>query len=468
MKVLKNKVLTWIIAGIMALSVLVGTNINAYAYNTEVDGGVVVVLWYLINANLYQFDGQNSQLIGQLGDIPMSSGSGFFIGDTKENPEYLVTNYHVISDYMAQNKGGQGIIEQGQTQDGQLIVLTFDSSEMRVYYSENDYAVVYPEWTGGMLETGDLDLAVMKLKEPTTKRHALKLRVLGEEDRGSTVYVVGFPGVAENVLTSGSKFKMSDISITTGIVGKFVSSGLTGTELIQTDAAINHGNSGGPMVDEDGNVVGINTYGWSITGSDASDLAQTYYSINVSELIKELDKNGFYYETAGAGLSTGVIIAIIVGAVVLAVVILAVILLAKKKKQGADKEESNPNNLSETSGDTQPVSSTSNTRRPFVISLAAQHAGAAYEISDAGIMIGRDPSCCKVVFAEGTPGVSGKHAKVEWDNIGQNFVVTDLGSSYGTFLFNNQKLEVNVSVRLGVGDMLYLGDKANAIRLEVR
>ncbi len=110
----------------------------------------------------------------------------------------------------------------------------------------------YPEWYGGSFDNNELDIAIMKIKTPTTKRHALKLEQLDGEDRGSTVYVVGFPGVAENDFTSGSKLKMQDISITTGIVGKFVSSGAAGIELIQTDAEISHGNSGGPMVDEAG------------------------------------------------------------------------------------------------------------------------------------------------------------------------------------------------------------------------
>ena len=106
--------------------------------------------------------------------------------------------------------------------------------------------------------------------------------------------------------------------------------------------------------------------------------------------------------------------------------------------------------------------------KPFVVSLAAQHAGAAIEVLEGGILIGRDPTACRVVYADETPGVSGKHARVEWDKNSSEFIVTDIGSSYGTFLSNNTKFEVNVPKRLKAGESIYLGEAANVIRFEVR
>lgn len=474
MKTLKNKLVTWIMAIILAFSFLFATDTTAYAYNTETDGGVAVVIWYIIGGQYYAVDGDNFVYVKDYGDGPGASGSGFFIGDTKEDPEYLVTNYHVIAEYIENNKGGQGIIDAGTDDNGTQYVLVYPNSEMRVYYSETDYDVIYPEWYGGQFADNELDLAVMKLKKPTTKRHALKLHELSEADRGSTVYAVGFPGIAENDYSSGSKYKMQDISITKGIVGKFTSSGVAGIDLIQTDAVISHGNSGGPMVNEMGSVVGIDTFGHTeAENGSVLEIAKEYYAINSSELIEVLDKEGIYYELESSGLSTGVIIAIIVAAVVLAAVIVAVILLLKKKK-AASNANSQPTPVQPAPSvnmQQAPVSQTpspATAGKPYIVSLAPQHAGASYEVTLGGIMIGRDPSCCKIIYAEGTPGVSGKHAKIEWDNASSEFIVTDLGSSYGTFVLGNRKLDVNVGVRLRTGDSLYLGDSANLLRLEVR
>ena len=41
------------------------------------------------------------------------------------------------------------------------------------------------------------------------------------------------------------------------------------------------------------------------------------------------------------------------------------------------------------------------------------------------------------------------------------FLLTDLGSSYGTFLGNGQKLTANVAEKLFAGDTFYLCDNAN-------
>ena len=41
------------------------------------------------------------------------------------------------------------------------------------------------------------------------------------------------------------------------------------------------------------------------------------------------------------------------------------------------------------------------------------------------------------------------------------FIITDLGSSYGTFLGNGKKLTANVAEKLSTGDTFYLCDNAN-------
>jgi S1-C subfamily serine protease len=66
--------------------------------------------------------------------------------------------------------------------------------------------------------------------------------------------------VGEMVIAIGSPFSLSS-SVTLGIVsqkGRAVGA-LPYEDFIQTDAAVNQGNSGGPLVDADGNMVGINT-----------------------------------------------------------------------------------------------------------------------------------------------------------------------------------------------------------------
>src|ERR687886_174846 len=70
----------------------------------------------------------------------------------------------------------------------------------------------------------------------------------------------------ETVLAIGSPLGSFENSVTEGIisaVGRTLQepNGPTLTGILQTDAAINHGNSGGPPVDLNGNVIGINTAG---------------------------------------------------------------------------------------------------------------------------------------------------------------------------------------------------------------
>ena len=79
--------------------------------------------------------------------------------------------------------------------------------------------------------------------------------------------------VGDKVVAIGNALGEFQNTVTSGIVsgyGRDITAGEAGdsealTNLIQTDAAINRGNSGGPLVNINGEVIGINT---AITGSD--------------------------------------------------------------------------------------------------------------------------------------------------------------------------------------------------------
>ncbi len=105
----------------------------------------------------------------------------------------------------------------------------------------------------------------------------------------AVLYVTGsLPGViplgdsdkllpGETVIAIGSALGEFYNSVTVGVVSGLNRSlpegnGVTIDNLIQTDAAINHGNSGGPLLNLDGELVGINTLG--VTQAGQNDIAQ--------------------------------------------------------------------------------------------------------------------------------------------------------------------------------------------------
>ena len=171
------------------------------------------------------------------GNMQYWRGTGFFVGTEGENPEYIITNCHVVEEYILAGEALGG---------GQLYVMFDDSDQEEAYLVVYDYAK---------------DVAVLKLAQPTDKRVPLKLRAPEEDALGSEVYAVGYPlasDVTVQAVTSASK---DDATVTTGSIGRFLTESGTGRELIQTDAALSGGNSGGPLIDGDGAVIGISTAG---------------------------------------------------------------------------------------------------------------------------------------------------------------------------------------------------------------
>lgn len=110
---------------------------------------------------------------------------------------------------------------------------------------------------------------VALLKTDGNQFPALPLGKFDEVAVGSSIEVIGFPGVV-----MGSNSFLLDTSanaeptFTRGVISAFKQAKGDKKNLIQTDASINHGNSGGPAVSSDGKVIGIATYG--LTPDDGS------------------------------------------------------------------------------------------------------------------------------------------------------------------------------------------------------
>jgi S1-C subfamily serine protease len=80
--------------------------------------------------------------------------------------------------------------------------------------------------------------------------------------------------VGQRVLAIGNPFGVFQSTLTTGVVSSLGRTVQTGEstfidEAIQTDAAINRGNSGGPLLNSHGEVIGINTAIYAPTGTSA-------------------------------------------------------------------------------------------------------------------------------------------------------------------------------------------------------
>ena len=86
--------------------------------------------------------------------------------------------------------------------------------------------------------------------------------------------------------------------------------------------------------------------------------------------------------------------------------------------------------------------------------IAGPLQGHIYPISSSGVMIGRDISCA-IRLPENSPGISARHCSVQ--NVNGSPVITDLGSTYGTFLSDGRKLPPQYPHPVYVGMRFYLG-----------
>lgn len=138
----------------------------------------------------------------------------------------------------------------------------------------------------------NLDLSILKVN--TTRE--LQCVKLGDSDNlkiGQEVYAIGNPLGAEfqKTVTYGI---ISALNRTIKIEDKDNNKNSYMEELIQTDASINSGNSGGPLIDKYGNVIGIT----SIKITDAEGIGFAIPINIIKPIIEKLVENGEYEEAS--------------------------------------------------------------------------------------------------------------------------------------------------------------------------
>ena len=180
--------------------------------------------------------------------VPTSSGSGIIVSEDG----YILTNHHVLT------RGLESASEVLAEDTTQLAVVLYDGTEI----SGKDVKVVYSHPLA--------DLALLKIN-----RNGLKPIKWGDSDALR---------VGERVAAIGSPLDLK-ASVTQGIVCAKNRDVLQMSHLIQTDAVINPGSSGGALVNLDGELVGVNRlitsntgrwqgYGFAIPSNDARWFAE--------------------------------------------------------------------------------------------------------------------------------------------------------------------------------------------------
>lgn len=223
----------------------------------------------------------------------LGHGSGFTISAEG----HVVTNEHVVRDYVKYQQGKldhegiKSLVAKGITVKPEVWVF-FEGKkyEGRILY-------VSPRF----------DMSVVKVERSHTP--FFKIAERDTHEKAAKVFACGFPGIAlggvagrkqKTVQNPEALFEKSDFEfvLTTGSINRVLTQEVKGTEQnwVQHDAKIHGGNSGGPLVAENGLVVGINTlHITSLKQTKGGEMQETadrvFYALGVAQLRAEIQKN---------------------------------------------------------------------------------------------------------------------------------------------------------------------------------
>lgn len=347
-------------------------------------------------------------------------GTGFAIGEPGKPIQFIVTNAHVVFD-----------------EDG-------TQRKVEVCYSAAENKFVSAEI---FVKNIEKDIAVLRLPTPTTERKAMVICPTNKVNMGDNFAALGFPPTSVMV-SDFVKFDKSDIRITTGSISNIKR--INSVEYYLINIEISGGNSGGPLVNSKGEVIGINSMGTKIGD------VKTNYAITIDELLSIIDRDKIPYTVTG---EITMLMWLYIGAGVLALIIIAVLVIVLSKRKKPAVAPINVVNDNYIPPVPQPAKSSA-----FIRGLSGYFVNQSFQLTDR-IVIGRDNSKCTVTYPLDAPGISGTHCELSVN--GNDVYLKDLGSSYGTFLANGQKLEPNQPTKMGNGAIFYLAGEDNTFEIRM-
>lgn len=260
------------LAFMMVVTTIVIMNVTAFAAN-DASPAVASARQGVLQINLVYEDNAGHQYV-------LKNGSGFLIG-AASGATTVITNYHVVS-----------LSQEEKDQFTQLLGVDFNNLNninLKTQVVVKRDVVISASYVNGSEKT---DFAILELAQAIYDRAPLKIADSDKVVETQRVYALGFPWTTSAV-ADDQVYTSEDVTITNGIVGKFQK--VNEINYILHDAGLSYGNSGGPLVNSDGNVIGVNTM---YNGDGA---ANYYYSISINEIAGVLDALGIVYEKASAG-----------------------------------------------------------------------------------------------------------------------------------------------------------------------
>ena len=367
----------------------------------------------------------------------LGAGSGFIVGTGK----HVVTNRHVVA--CAEEGGKVGVM----ATNGEWVPATV-------------------AW-----KSQAKDLAVLSVEKNLGGQPVTFATRASMEERDK-VTIAGYPGAATR-----SERDFGRVSFAEGIISKFTElDSANGTvRHIQITAPVNPGNSGGPLFNEFGQVVGINvqksmTAVLVVDPSAPQGVRQervplgegVAWAILSDELLVELEHlhvpftaNKVKPNALAAEFSRQPMLFLFIALAMSLALVSVALMLTRRGRVAIQDVVTRGRNFA-----TKRVPAPARPRTsPALRGLSGPYANASMQMDDKPLAIGRDATMCQLVMPLESTDIGRRHCTVRWDRTSGTFILEDCWTTNGTFLDTGERLPSGEPRYIKPGERFYLANR---------